>query len=59
MSGQQVTAAGPRAATQRTRLLLDALGAPGWRAEPGAAQVAEEILVRLESLIAVDGDADQ
>jgi para-nitrobenzyl esterase len=26
MSGQQVTAAGPRAATQRTRLLLDALG---------------------------------
>ena len=30
MSGQQVTAAGPRAATQRTRLLLDALRiAPG------------------------------
>ncbi|HEV8693204.1 MAG TPA: carboxylesterase/lipase family protein [Lysobacter sp.] len=27
MSGQQVTAAGPRAASQRTRLLLDALGA--------------------------------
>jgi para-nitrobenzyl esterase len=26
MSGQQVTAAGPRAATQRARLLLDALG---------------------------------
>jgi para-nitrobenzyl esterase len=30
MSGQQVTAAGPRAATQRAQLLLDALGlAPG------------------------------
>jgi para-nitrobenzyl esterase len=28
MSGQQVTAAGPRAATQRTRLLLDALRLP-------------------------------
>ncbi|MFC3550542.1 carboxylesterase/lipase family protein [Lysobacter cavernae] len=31
MSGQQVTAAGPRAATQRAQVLLDALGVPSDR----------------------------
>jgi para-nitrobenzyl esterase len=34
MSGQQVTAAGPRAAAQRARLLLDALGVPPDRLDP-------------------------
>lgn len=44
MSGQQVTAAGPRAATQRTRILLDALGIDPQRIDRIRTQPTREIL---------------
>jgi len=44
MSGQQVTAAGPRAATQRTRLLLDALQLPPDKLQLMRTLPAEDLL---------------